>query len=194
MREAVIVSTARTPIGKAYRGAFNDLESRGHLQSCRMSFTGVTNGAGLRRARRQQRRPKRCSARGPRRCARWGPCGCTRRCRRLRRCRRRLAGLIGANITGSAGSILGIRPAEAALVGCKPVGRRGLVGTRGERDRVNRRAADLQRDGLGRSAIILKARAVQLRVRAVPAAGGAKGAGAVSGDVVADVGDGSVSH
>jgi acetyl-CoA C-acetyltransferase len=27
MREAVIVSTARTPIGKAYRGAFNDTES-----------------------------------------------------------------------------------------------------------------------------------------------------------------------
>ena len=27
MREAVIVSTARTPIGKAYRGAFNDIES-----------------------------------------------------------------------------------------------------------------------------------------------------------------------
>jgi acetyl-CoA C-acetyltransferase len=27
MREAVIVSTARTPIGKAYRGAFNNLES-----------------------------------------------------------------------------------------------------------------------------------------------------------------------
>ncbi len=27
MREAVIVSTARTPIGKAYRGAFNDLEA-----------------------------------------------------------------------------------------------------------------------------------------------------------------------
>src|SRR5580704_3535089 len=27
MREAVVVSTARTPIGKAYRGAFNDLES-----------------------------------------------------------------------------------------------------------------------------------------------------------------------
>ena len=24
MKEAVIVSTARTPIGKAYRGAFND--------------------------------------------------------------------------------------------------------------------------------------------------------------------------
>ena len=24
MREAVLVSTARTPIGKAYRGAFND--------------------------------------------------------------------------------------------------------------------------------------------------------------------------
>ena len=27
MREAVIVSTARTPIGKAHRGAFNDTES-----------------------------------------------------------------------------------------------------------------------------------------------------------------------
>ena len=27
MREAVIVSTARTPIGRAYRGAFNNLES-----------------------------------------------------------------------------------------------------------------------------------------------------------------------
>ena len=28
MREAVIVSTARTPIGKAYRGAFNDTTDR----------------------------------------------------------------------------------------------------------------------------------------------------------------------
>ena len=27
MNDAVIVSTARTPIGKAYRGAFNNLES-----------------------------------------------------------------------------------------------------------------------------------------------------------------------
>ena len=27
MREAVIVSTARTPIGRAYRGAFNDTEA-----------------------------------------------------------------------------------------------------------------------------------------------------------------------
>ncbi len=28
MKEAVIVSTARTPIGRAYRGAFNDLVCR----------------------------------------------------------------------------------------------------------------------------------------------------------------------
>jgi acetyl-CoA C-acetyltransferase len=28
MREAVIVSTARTPIGKAYRGGFNNLSGR----------------------------------------------------------------------------------------------------------------------------------------------------------------------
>ena len=27
MREAVIVATARTPIGKAYRGAFNNTEA-----------------------------------------------------------------------------------------------------------------------------------------------------------------------
>src|SRR4051812_14550746 len=27
MKDAVIVSTARTPIGRAYRGAFNDLEA-----------------------------------------------------------------------------------------------------------------------------------------------------------------------
>ena len=27
MHEAVIVSTARTPIGRAYRGAFNDTEA-----------------------------------------------------------------------------------------------------------------------------------------------------------------------
>jgi len=34
MREAVIVSTARTPIGKAYRGAFNDTQAQtlgGHV-------------------------------------------------------------------------------------------------------------------------------------------------------------------
>ena len=34
MREAVIVATARTPIGKAYRGAFNDTEAQalgGHV-------------------------------------------------------------------------------------------------------------------------------------------------------------------
>ena len=28
MREAVIVSTARTPIGKAFRGAFNDTQAQ----------------------------------------------------------------------------------------------------------------------------------------------------------------------
>ena len=30
-REAVIVSTARTPIGKAYRGAFNDTQAQACL-------------------------------------------------------------------------------------------------------------------------------------------------------------------
>ena len=38
MREAVIVSTARTPIGRAYRGAFNDTHGAtlaGHAISAR---------------------------------------------------------------------------------------------------------------------------------------------------------------
>ena len=48
MREAVIVSTARTPIGKAFRGAFNNTEAPamgGHVvqqavarRSCLRSF------------------------------------------------------------------------------------------------------------------------------------------------------------
>ena len=58
-REAVIVSTARTPIGKAYRGAFNDTDAPtmgGHViaaavqraghRSCR----GPRRGDGLRHA------------------------------------------------------------------------------------------------------------------------------------------------
>jgi acetyl-CoA C-acetyltransferase len=38
MREAVIVSTARTPIGKAYRGAFNNTQAQqlgGHANQAR---------------------------------------------------------------------------------------------------------------------------------------------------------------
>src|SRR5699024_5756100 len=31
MREAVIVSTARTPIGRAYRGAFNDTQAQARI-------------------------------------------------------------------------------------------------------------------------------------------------------------------
>ena len=44
MREAVIVSTARTPIGKAYRGAFNDLEAPtmgGHAIKAALSRASV---------------------------------------------------------------------------------------------------------------------------------------------------------
>jgi acetyl-CoA C-acetyltransferase len=44
MRSAVIVSTARTPIGRAYRGAFNDTQSQalgGHV------ITNVVNRAGI---------------------------------------------------------------------------------------------------------------------------------------------------
>lgn len=44
MKEAVIVSTARTPIGRAYRGAFNNLEApslAGHAISAAVSKAGV---------------------------------------------------------------------------------------------------------------------------------------------------------
>jgi acetyl-CoA C-acetyltransferase len=42
MRCAVIVSTARTPIGRAYRGAFNDTQSQalgGHAIAQAVSLT-----------------------------------------------------------------------------------------------------------------------------------------------------------
>ena len=44
MREAVIVSTARTPIGKAYRGAFNNLETptmAGYAIAAAVARTGI---------------------------------------------------------------------------------------------------------------------------------------------------------
>ena len=44
MREAVIVSTARTPIGKAYRGAFNDTsapELGGHAITHAVQRAGI---------------------------------------------------------------------------------------------------------------------------------------------------------
>ena len=47
MREAVIVSTARTPIGKAYRGAFNDTQAQelgGHAIKHALSRAGVEPG------------------------------------------------------------------------------------------------------------------------------------------------------
>ena len=47
MREAVIVSTARTPIGKAYRGAFNDTPAQtlgGHVISAALGRAGVAGG------------------------------------------------------------------------------------------------------------------------------------------------------
>jgi acetyl-CoA C-acetyltransferase len=47
MREAVIVSTARTPIGKAYRGAFNDTQAQtlvGHVIGEAVKRAGVEPG------------------------------------------------------------------------------------------------------------------------------------------------------
>jgi acetyl-CoA C-acetyltransferase len=44
MREAVIVSTARTPIGKAYRGAFNNTQAQalgGHAIAQAVSRAGI---------------------------------------------------------------------------------------------------------------------------------------------------------
>ena len=47
MRQAVIASTARTPIGKAYRGAFNDTQAQalgGHAISHALARAGVEPG------------------------------------------------------------------------------------------------------------------------------------------------------
>src|SRR4029453_18609430 len=47
MREAVIVSTARTPIGKAYRGAFNDTQAQalgGHVIAEAVKRAGIEPG------------------------------------------------------------------------------------------------------------------------------------------------------
>ena len=47
MREAVIVSTARTPIGKAYRGAFNNTPSQtlaGHAIEHAVQRAGIEGG------------------------------------------------------------------------------------------------------------------------------------------------------
>src|SRR5271167_3982255 len=47
MREAVIVSTARTPIGKAYRGAFNDTQAQtlgGHVIASALKRAGIEGG------------------------------------------------------------------------------------------------------------------------------------------------------
>lgn len=47
MREAVIVSTARTPIGRAYRGVFNNTESAtlgGHALSAAVKRAGIESG------------------------------------------------------------------------------------------------------------------------------------------------------
>ncbi|MFT4999884.1 MAG: acetyl-CoA C-acetyltransferase, partial [Paracoccaceae bacterium] len=46
-RETVIVSTARTPIGKAYRGAFNDTQAQelaGHAIKNAVSRAGIEGG------------------------------------------------------------------------------------------------------------------------------------------------------
>ena len=47
MREAVVVSTARTPIGKAYRGAFNDTQAQalgGHAIRHAVARAGIEPG------------------------------------------------------------------------------------------------------------------------------------------------------
>ena len=44
MRDAVILSTARTPIGRAYRGAFNDTQAQelaGHVVAQAVSRAGI---------------------------------------------------------------------------------------------------------------------------------------------------------
>ncbi|MFT6911479.1 MAG: acetyl-CoA C-acetyltransferase, partial [Paracoccaceae bacterium] len=48
MRQAVIVATARTPIGRAYRGAFNDTSAQslaGHAIAAAVARAGIEGDA-----------------------------------------------------------------------------------------------------------------------------------------------------
>ena len=57
MRSAVIVSTARTPIGRAYRGAFNDTQPQalgGHAIAEAVQRAGVDPGRDRRRGDRRR--------------------------------------------------------------------------------------------------------------------------------------------
>ena len=77
MREAVIVSTARTPIGKAYRGAFNNTQGQelaGHAIAQAVKRAGIDPARSRRRDHRlrpaagldrRQRRAPGAAARGP---------------------------------------------------------------------------------------------------------------------------------
>ncbi len=73
MRDAVIVSTARTPIGHAYRGAFNDTQAAGAGRPCR----GARG-----RARRPRARRGRGRASSAPRCSRARPAATSRARRR----------------------------------------------------------------------------------------------------------------
>ena len=76
MREAVIVSTARTPIGKAYRGAFNDTQAQ---------TLGGHAIAHARRARRRRAAARSTTSSWARRCSRARPAAMSRARRRCAR-------------------------------------------------------------------------------------------------------------
>ncbi len=107
----------------------------------------------------------------------------TRRCRRPPGCRPDRAAAPPALVAGEL---------VAAPRGRARVGDVGRIGAGGQRDRVDRRAGRLQRDGFGRPAISKNAGAAELRIDIVAVIGSAraaKAAGSVIGDVVAAVGD-----
>src|SRR6266478_7861783 len=100
------------------------------------------------------------------------------------------AGFIGAAIAGV--EIAGIGPRKEPLVGGYRIAR--LVSAICDRSNsVDRGAAPLQRDGLGRAAIVLQSQRIEQRIGAVRARSRGEATTGVVGDVVADVGVRSVT-
>ena len=75
--------------------------------------------------------------------------------------------LVRSDVAWSGGAVGGIGPRLSALVILELMRRRSLIGARRKRDRVDRRAGRLQRDGFSRPAIGLQALGIEQRIDAV---------------------------
>src|SRR5580704_12342190 len=97
----------------------------------------------------------------------------------------RLLEFIGTDVARAVGTVSGVRTRTAALIGRHRIAT--SVDARPMRDRINRRAERLERDGLRRTAVARESIVGELRIGIVPAPGRAEEAARVIGDVVTAV-------